>query len=146
MQLSACWQDVRDIFRTDSTWREAKIDWPITQENVTKLVAPKFNNYDFVITQGFIGCTDENESTTLGREGSDYSAAVFANMLNARNISIWKDVKGLLSGDPKIFTDVLEIKEISYYEVIEMAYYGAQVIHPKTIKPLQNKNIPSPTQ
>jgi aspartate kinase len=142
LQLSACWQDVRDIFRTDTTWREAKIDWPITQENVTKLVAPKFNNYDFVITQGFIGCTDENESTTLGREGSDYSAAVFANMLNARNISIWKDVKGLLSGDPKIFTDVLEIKEISYYEVIEMAYYGAQVIHPKTIKPLQNKNIP----
>ena len=142
LQLSACWQDVRDIFRTDSTWREAKIDWPITQENVTKLVAPKFNNYDFVITQGFIGCTDENESTTLGREGSDYSAAVFANMLNARNISIWKDVKGLLSGDPKIFTDVLEIKEISYYEVIEMAYYGAQVIHPKTIKPLQNAGVP----
>lgn len=94
------------------------------------------------MTQGFVGATDENESTTLGREGSDYSAAVFANLLNANSLSIWKDVKGVMNADPKKFPDAQYIEELNYDEVIEMAYYGAQVIHPKTIKPLQNKNIP----
>jgi len=94
-----------------------------------------------VLTQGFIGSTDENESTTLGREGSDYSAAIFANMLNADSLTIWKDVEGVLSADPREFDDAKFIAALSYDEVIEMAYYGAQVIHPKTIKPLQNKNI-----
>jgi aspartate kinase len=140
--IKSAWQDVRDVFRTDTTWREASIDMEVTQQNINKIVVPLLDKYDVIITQGFIGCTDENESTTLGREGSDYSAAIFANMLHAESVSIWKDVKGLLSGDPKIFNDVVEIPEISYYEVIEMAYYGAQVIHPKTIKPLHNKNIP----
>jgi aspartate kinase len=140
--IKSAWQDVRDVFRTDTTWREASIDMEVTQQNINKIVVPLLDKYDVMITQGFIGCTDENESTTLGREGSDYSAAIFANMLHAESVSIWKDVKGLLSGDPKIFNDVVEIPEISYYEVIEMAYYGAQVIHPKTIKPLHNKNIP----
>ena len=93
-------------------------------------------------SQGFIGSTDENESTTLGREGSDYSAAVFANLLNAKNQTIWKDVNSVMNADPKQFPDAVEIHELNYNEVIEMAYYGAQVIHPKTIKPLQNKNIP----
>src|SRR6188474_1380112 len=95
-----------------------------------------------LITQGFIGSTDENESTTLGREGSDYTAAVFANMLDAESQTIWKDVEGVMNADPKLFTDAKFIGALSYTEVIEMAYYGAQVIHPKTIKPLQNKGIP----
>ena len=92
--------------------------------------------------QGFIGATDENESTTLGREGSDYTAAVFANMLDAENVTIWKDVESVMNADPKQFTDAIPIAELNYKETVEMAYYGAQVIHPKTIKPLQNKNIP----
>jgi aspartate kinase len=94
------------------------------------------------VTQGFIGATDENESTTLGREGSDYSAAVFANMLDAESQTIWKDVESVMNADPKQFPDAIRIAELNYNEVIEMAYYGAQVIHPKTIKPLQNKEIP----
>jgi len=101
-----------------------------------------FHDMDMVITQGFIGSTDENESTTLGREGSDYSAAVFANMLDAENQIIWKDVEGVMNADPKQFPDAQFISELNYDEVIEMAFYGAQVIHPKTIKPLQNKGIP----
>ncbi len=136
------WLDVRDIFRTDDNFRDAAIDFPITQKQVTAQVQPLFNNTDLVITQGFIGCTDENETTTLGREGSDYSAALLANMLNAESLSIWKDVKGIMNADPRQFTDAQYIRELNYDEVIEMAYYGAQVIHPKTIKPLQNKSIP----
>jgi aspartate kinase len=95
-----------------------------------------------VVTQGFIGSTSENESTTLGREGSDYTAAVFANMLNATGVTIWKDVEGVMNADPRLFPDAVFLQELNYEEVIEMAYYGAQVIHPKTIKPLQNRNIP----
>jgi len=136
------WIDVRDIVRTDDTFRDATIDWPYTQQKVTSIIEPLFNNFDIVLTQGFIGATDENESTTLGREGSDYSAAIFANLLNAESQTIWKDVEGVMNADPKQFADAKFIDALSYNEVIEMAYYGAQVIHPKTIKPLQNKNIP----
>jgi len=136
------WVDVRDIFRTDDNFRDAAIDWEFTEEKINSQVVKLFNGYDIVLTQGFIGSTDENESTTLGREGSDYSAAVFANLLNAKNQTIWKDVPSVMSADPKQFPDATEIHELNYNEVIEMAYYGAQVIHPKTIKPLQNKNIP----
>ena len=136
------WIDVRDIFRTDDNFRDAAIDWGITEERINSQIAKLFNGFDIVLTQGFIGSTDENESTTLGREGSDYSAAVFANLLNAKNQTIWKDVPSVMSADPKQFPDATEIHELNYNEVIEMAYYGAQVIHPKTIKPLQNKNIP----
>jgi len=136
------WIDVRDIFRTDDNFRDAAIDWGFTEERVNSHIVKLFSDYDIVLTQGFIGATDENESTTLGREGSDYSAAVFANLLNAKNQTIWKDVPGVMSADPKQFPDAAEIRELNYNEVIEMAYYGAQVIHPKTIKPLQNKNIP----
>ena len=136
------WVDVRDIFRTDDNFRDAVIDWDVTKENVNGQIVKLFNGYDIVLTQGFIGSTDENESTTLGREGSDYSAAVFANLLNAKNQTIWKDVPGVMNADPKQFPDAVEIHELNYNEVIEMAYYGAQVIHPKTIKPLQNKGIP----
>ncbi|HEY9259643.1 aspartate kinase [Chitinophaga sp.] len=140
--LHNTWMDVRDIFRTDDNFRDANIDWVYTQRQVTEKVAPLFEKMSIVITQGFIGATDQNESVTLGREGSDYSAAVFANMLDAESQTIWKDVEGLKNADPKLFPNTVNIPEISYGEVIEMAYYGAQVIHPKTIKPLQNKQIP----
>jgi aspartate kinase len=136
------WIDVRDIFRTDDNFRDATIDWEFTQKKVSENILPLFANFDKIITQGFIGATNENESTTLGREGSDYSAAVFANMLDAESQTIWKDVEGVMNADPKQFPDAELIRELDYDEVIEMAYYGAQVIHPKTIKPLQNKNIP----
>ncbi|HET6768267.1 MAG TPA: aspartate kinase [Chitinophagaceae bacterium] len=136
------WVDVRDIFRTDDNFRDAVIDWDFTNAQVQRSIVPLFNETNIVLTQGFIGATDENESTTLGREGSDYSAAVFANLLNAKNQTIWKDVNSVMNADPKQFPDAVEIHELNYSEVIEMAYYGAQVIHPKTIKPLQNKNIP----
>ncbi|NIG54284.1 aspartate kinase [Chitinophaga sp. Cy-1792] len=136
------WLDVRDVFRTDDNFRDANIDWDVTQRQVTERVLPLFNTASIVVAQGFIGSTDQNESVTLGREGSDYSAAVFANMLDAESQTIWKDVEGLKNADPKIFPNTVNIPEITYGEVIEMAFYGAQVIHPKTIKPLQNKQIP----
>lgn len=140
--LHNTWLDVRDVFRTDDNFRDANIDWIYTQRQVTEKVLPLLDRTNIVIAQGFIGSTDQNESVTLGREGSDYSAAVFANMLDAESQTIWKDVEGLKNADPKLFPDTVNIPEISYGEVIEMAYYGAQVIHPKTIKPLQNKQIP----
>lgn len=136
------WIDVRDIFRTDDNFRDAFIDYKVTTANIERLVVPLFQNTDIVLTQGFIGATDENESTTLGREGSDFSASVFANILNAEGQTIWKDVPSVMNADPKQFPDAIQINELNYSEVIEMAYYGAQVIHPKTIKPLQNKSIP----
>jgi len=136
------WLDVRDVFRTDDNFRDAAIDWEFTAAKVTNTVLPLFEKSNLVITQGFIGATDENESTTLGREGSDYTAAVFAHMLNAESLSIWKDVPGIMNADPKFFPQAQPLPQLNYLEVIEMAYYGAQVIHPKTIKPLQNKNIP----
>jgi len=136
------WVDVRDIVRTDDNFRDAFIDWNFTSEKIKTDIEPLFNDVDLVITQGFIGATDENESTTLGREGSDFSAAIFANILDAESQTIWKDVEGVLNADPKEFPEAVIMKALSYREVVEMAYYGAQVIHPKTIKPLENKNIP----
>lgn len=136
------WLDVRDIFRTDDDFRDATIDWEFTKQRVVDSVLPELGKHNIVLTQGFIGATDENESTTLGREGSDYTAAVFANMLEAESQTIWKDVESVMNADPKQFPDAVSIPELNYNEVIEMAYYGAQVIHPKTIKPLQNKGIP----
>jgi len=136
------WIDVRDIFRTDANFRDAAIDWNYSEQQVREQVLPLFQTDNMVVTQGFIGATSDNESTTLGREGSDYSAAVFAAMMNAESLSIWKDVEGVMNADPRQFPDAVILKELSYDEVIEMAYYGAQVIHPKTIKPLQNNDIP----
>ncbi|HRI26299.1 MAG TPA: aspartate kinase, partial [Ferruginibacter sp.] len=136
------WLDVRDIVRTDDNFRDAAIDWNFTRQKVKEEVEPLFKEQDIIITQGFIGATDENESTTLGREGSDFSAAIFANLLDAESQTIWKDVEGVMNADPKEFPDAVFIDALSYREVVEMAYYGAQVIHPKTIKPLENKNIP----
>jgi len=136
------WIDVRDIFRTDANFRDAAIDMAVTAQRVEADIVPLFGDDDMVITQGFIGSTQDNESTTLGREGSDYTAAVFANLLDAESLTIWKDVEGVMNADPKQFPDAKILRELNYDEVIEMAYYGAQVIHPKTIKPLQNKDIP----
>lgn len=145
------WLDVRDLIRTDNLFRDAGIDWTVTEERIQMLgnrwqmTANATRNphpVNIYVTQGFIGCTADNESTTLGREGSDYTAAIFANILNAESLSIWKDVEGVMNADPKQFSDAQLISELSYTEVIEMAFYGAQVIHPKTIKPLQNKGIP----
>ena len=136
------WVDVRDIVRTDNNFRDAYINWNYTQQKVKADIEPLFKDTDIVITQGFIGATDENESTTLGREGSDFSAAIFANILDAESQTIWKDVEAVMSADPKEFPDAENMYALSYREVVEMAYYGAQVIHPKTIKPLENKNIP----
>ncbi|RTL60987.1 MAG: aspartate kinase [Sphingobacteriales bacterium] len=140
--ISNTWVDVRDIFRTDDNFRDANINWEETQQNVNNSIIPLYDKTNIVMTQGFIGCTDENESTTLGREGSDYTAAVFANMMDAAAQTIWKDVESVMNADPKQFPNAQPIYELNYDEVIEMAYYGAQVIHPKTIKPLQNKGIP----
>lgn len=142
LNVKASWVDVRDIVRTDNNFRDAGVDWAFTEKSIKENILPLFDEFDVVITQGFIGATDENESTTLGREGSDYSAAIFANLLPAQSVTIWKDVEAVMSADPKQFKDAVNMYELSYTEVIEMAYYGAQVIHPKTIKPLQNKGIP----
>ena len=136
------WIDVRDIIRTDDNFRDAVVDWEVTENKIKTIVLPLFDDFDVVITQGFIGSTDENESTTLGREGSDFSAAIFANLLPAEDVTIWKDVEAVMNADPKEYPSATIIPVLSFSEVIEMAYYGAQVIHPKTIKPLQNKNIP----
>jgi aspartate kinase len=140
--INNTWLDVRDILRTDDTFRDAVIDWNFTQRKISEVVVPLLTPENFVVTQGFIGATDENESTTLGREGSDYTAAVFANMLDASGLTIWKDVEGVMNADPKTVKGAQYIRQLNYNEVIEMAFYGAQVIHPKTVKPLQNKNIP----
>jgi aspartate kinase len=136
------WVDIRDVMKTDNTYRDATIEWDLTQKLASDTFLPKWNKCNIILSQGFIGSTDENNSVTLGREGSDYTAAVMANMLNAESVTIWKDVPSLLNADPKIFPNTVPIEEITFREVIEMAYYGAQVIHPKTIKPLQNKDIP----
>lgn len=136
------WVDARDIVRTNDTYRDAKVDWTVTKQQLEKHISPLLADKKLVLTQGFIGATDENNSTTLGREGSDFSAAIFASLLEADNVTIWKDVPSLLSADPKQFENTVPISEISYRETIEMAFYGAQVIHPKTVKPLHNKEIP----
>ncbi len=140
-KVNATWMDVRDLIRTDNNFREAIVDWNFSRKQIQETVLPAFEKYDVVVTQGFIAATDENESTTLGREGSDFSAAIFADILDAEEVSIWKDVDAVMNADPKQFTDAVNLPHLNYAEIIEMAYYGAQVIHPKTIKPLQNKNI-----
>jgi aspartate kinase len=140
--ISNHWLDVRDVLRTDDNFRDAGINWEYSAAMLRENVIPLFNEAPIVITQGFIGATADNESTTLGREGSDYSAAIFANLLDAKSQTIWKDVPSVMNADPKLFADAVEMPELSYDEVIEMAYYGAQVIHPKTIKPLYEKKIP----
>lgn len=136
------WVDVRDILRTDATFRDAVVDLDYAATEAALRLTPLLAEGRTILLQGFIGSTSENESTTLGREGSDYTAAIFSNLLDAESLTIWKDVEGVMNADPKLFPEARVIPELNYAEVIEMAYYGAQVIHPKTIKPLQNKHIP----
>jgi len=141
-EIDHLWLDARSFIKTDSEFREARIQWEPTQSAVDSIVKEALGTHGMVITQGFIGSTSYNECTTLGREGSDYTAAVLAYALDATSVTIWKDVPGIMTADPKRFEKVARLEEISYNEAIEMTYYGAKVLHPKTIKPLQNKDIP----
>ena len=135
------WVDIRDCFLTDNNYREGKIDWEKSSiKSKEKIIFDK--KHPIYITQGFIGSTTENFTTTLGREGSDYSAAILAHIFNAESLTIWKDVPGVLNADPKYFKEAQKLEQLSYLDAIELAYYGASVIHPKTIKPLENKGIP----
>ncbi|NOR74262.1 MAG: aspartate kinase, partial [Draconibacterium sp.] len=140
IKLKNSWIDIRTCLRTDDKFRDASVNWTLTE----KLVQQGFNfeSEKLYITQGFLGSTTSNLTTTLGREGSDFTAAILGNILNAEDVSIWKDVEGVLNADPKIMKDAVKIGELSYREAIEMSYSGAQVIHPKTMKPLHNKGIP----
>ena len=131
------WIDVREYIRTDDFYRNAKVDWKETK----KKISSNIDSSKLTITQGFLG-GNRSSTTTLGREGSDYTAAIFAHSLNAESVTIWKDVDGVLNADPRSFDDTKLLEQISYKEAIEMAFYGASVIHPKTLKPLENKLIP----
>ena len=135
------WLDVRGYIHTDNTYREGMVQWAKTKESILKDL-PALLEKGIVVTQGFLGGTSENFTTTLGREGSDYTASILASCLNAESVTTWKDVPGILNADPKFFEDTVKFDELSYTEAIEMTYYGATVIHPKTIKPLQNAKIP----
>lgn len=145
-ELEVCsWMDARDLVRTDALHRSARVDW----ETSAQLVKEQFSSGDGqepvqfpVITQGFIGATDGGLTTTLGREGSDFSAAIFAYLLDAESVTIWKDVPGMFNADPKRFPDTKLLSHISYREAIELSYFGASVIHPRTLQPLQQKHIP----
>ena len=132
------WLDVREFIKTDNYYRRANVDWNTTQDNISKNVDKTVLN----ITQGFLGSDANNFTTTLGREGSDYTAAIFAFCLNAESVTIWKDVQGVLNADPRYFDNAQLLNKISYREAIELAFYGASVIHPKTLQPLQRKEIP----
>jgi len=132
------WLDVRNVIKTDANYRDAQVDWKISQKLILKEISSK-NNY---ITQGFLGADENNFTTTLGREGSDYTAAIFAYCIGAESVTIWKDVPGVLNADPRYFENAILLNQISYREAIELAFYGASVIHPKTLQPLQKKEIP----
>ncbi|MDN3678635.1 aspartate kinase [Flavobacterium paronense] len=132
------WIDVRNFIKTNNNYRDADLDWEKTQQLISKGVKKKALN----ITQGFLGSDENNFTTTLGREGSDYTAAIFAYCLNAESVTIWKDVPGVLNADPRYFENAILLNQISYREAIELAFYGASVIHPKTLQPLQKKEIP----
>lgn len=139
------WIDARKVIRTDATYREGKVDWELTEALFKSKTGAFFadkSKRNICITQGFIGHTDTGQTTTLGREGSDFSAGIAAWCLDAESVTIWKDVPGMLNADPKYFNNTERLARISFREAIELSYYGASVIHPKTIKPLQNKNIP----
>ncbi|AYN06183.1 MULTISPECIES: aspartate kinase [unclassified Flavobacterium] len=138
MGVQTQWIDVRNFIKTNATYRDAEVDWELTQKNIGKNVKRNILN----ITQGFLGADENNFTTTLGREGSDYTAAIFAYCLNAESVTIWKDVPGVMNADPRYFENASLLNQISYREAIELAFYGATVIHPKTLQPLQKKEIP----
>jgi aspartate kinase len=135
------WMDVKRIIRTNNTYQEGEVDWHKTEQLVEERLKPLFDGNRIIITQGFIGATSEGFTTTLGREGSDFTAGILAYCLNAESVTIWKDVPGMLNADPRVFSDTVKLDILSFKEAIELSYYGASVIHPKTVKPLQNKDI-----
>lgn len=137
--IQCVWKDVRDSIRTDESFREGRVLWEETKTNSHNVFT--FTDKEIYITQGFMGATAKNHTTTLGREGSDYSAAILANVLNAESVTIWKDVPGVMNADPRLFPDAQKIDRLSYTDAIELTYYGTSVIHPRTIQPLQNKYI-----
>jgi aspartate kinase len=139
---SATWLDAKSIIRTDNQYQEAQVDWTKTKELCVQKILPLLQSTAIAITQGFIGHTSEGFTTTLGREGSDYSAGILAYCCEAESVTIWKDVPGMLNADPKYFEKTQLLSQISFKEAIELSYYGASVIHPKTVQPLQQKNIP----
>lgn len=134
--------DARSMIITDETWREGRIQWVITNTKIKEVCSPILSSGKIALTQGFIGSTSENNTVSLGREGSDYTAAIISAAIEAQSMTIWKDVPGVLTGDPKVFDHVTKLDHLTFLEAIEMTYYGAKVIHPKTIQPLKNKNIP----
>jgi len=136
--ISNSWLDVRELIKTDNNYRDAKVDWHATEKQIQSRV----NTATLNITQGFLGSDENNFTTTLGREGSDYTAAILGYCLNAKSVTIWKDVPGVLNADPRHFSETQKLQQISYREAIELAFYGASVIHPKTLQPLQQKEIP----
>jgi aspartate kinase len=133
--------DARTLIQTNNIFREAEVDWEQTEHNFQSKFVPEFDGTDILVTQGFIGA-NSSSTTTLGREGSDFTAGIVAYCCNADNVTIWKDVPGMLNADPKWFDHTVKLDQISFREAIELSYYGASVIHPKTVKPLQNKRIP----
>lgn len=139
--LPTSWLDIRKVIRTDDTYRDANVNWETTGQQFESVVKPLLEK-GFVLSQGFLGGTATGKTATLGREGSDYTAAIASFCLDADSMSVWKDVPGILTADPRLFKNVTKIDRLSFKEAIEMTYYGAKVIHPKTIKPLQNKSIP----
>ena len=139
--FSAKWMDARTLIQTNNIFREAEVDWEQTEHNFQSKFVPEFDGTDILVTQGFIGA-NSSSTTTLGREGSDFTAGIVAYCCNADNVTIWKDVPGMLNADPKWFDHTVKLDQISFREAIELSYYGASVIHPKTVKPLQNKRIP----
>ncbi len=140
--IQAAWMDITKVLITNNEFRNAKVNWQKTHEQIQKQLVPIIDNNRITVLQGFIGKSGNGNVVTLGREGSDYSAAIVAYCTDAESVTIWKDVDGVLNADPKYFADTQIIQQISYADAVEMAYYGASVIHPKTIKPLENKNIP----
>lgn len=141
VRIPAKWLDARNFIITNDNYREAKVDFKLTESMVQRKI-PKLLENEIIITQGFIGKNRLGHATTLGREGSDFTAAIFAWALEAKEVCIWKDVKGILNADPKKFEDTVLFEQLSYRDAVEMSYYGASVLHPKTMQPLQNKNIP----
>ena len=141
LELPVKWMDARQFIKTDEFYTEANINWELTGKKVKELISPVLKD-SIVVSQGFIGSTPEGITSTLGREGSDFTGAILANRLNAENLTIWKDVRGVLNADPKLKPEAIKFNQLSYREATEMTYYGAKVIHPKTLRPLAQKNIP----
>ena len=136
------WLDARKQILTDTLYQKANVNWPKTITSIREICIPELEKHTILVTQGFIAANESGETTTLGREGSDYTAGIFAHALESDSVTIWKDVPGMLNADPKFFENTIKLDRISFREAIELSYYGASVIHPKTLKPLQNKKIP----